>query len=133
MRLQSLILLGLFSLGSACFAQAAAPGSALELYDQCRAGIKLDEGAKSLSVKEETDAFVCLGFVRGVARTVNFMSVGGWDKTLPKAFKSCVPDSVSSIELSRVVVKFLDDNPQNLHYTNTLVTLAAFGHVYPCS
>lgn len=46
--------------------------------------------------------------------------------------KMCVPYEATVAEMVRVVVKFLNDHPTELHEVNAVVVLHAFHDAYPC-
>jgi Rap1a immunity proteins len=45
---------------------------------------------------------------------------------------TCIPDEVDSLQMTRVLVKWLRDHPERLHENPDLLTLDAFHDAFPC-
>jgi hypothetical protein len=64
-----------------------------------------------------TKGFV-LGYIMGVIQTTDI--------------PMCIPKGVTNYQVQAVVVKFLKDNPEQLHMPANLLTLAAVTKAWPC-
>lgn len=51
---------------------------------------------------------------------------------LPKKKRFCPPNEATSSQTARIVVKFLEDNPQRLHEPATDLVLEALHQAFPC-
>ena len=92
------------------------------LFFSCN--VKAVTGSELLKAcKEYTDSY-CLGYVSGVFDTVISDSDRG------KFF--CVPDGVTYDQLSKVTVKYLEQNPKNLHWTAFALVHNAILDAYRC-
>jgi hypothetical protein len=65
----------------------------------------------------------CAGVIEG------FMLLGD---VLPKHLQFCPPDGMPPIAADLIVVKYLDDHPENLHLDFRLLALAALHEAWPC-
>ena len=73
------------------------------------------------------DKAVCLGYVQGAVDTFeSVMSLGAW----PKNF--CIPQQVTLVQLSKVLVKYLNEHPEDLHYMADNEVHMAFMKAFPC-
>jgi hypothetical protein len=88
-----------------------------ELLSQCKEAVKVGEGR--VTGVNYFDAGYCLG----VIMTVNFM----WGDT-----SFCIPAKVTNDQEVRVVVKFLNDHPEQLHISEFLLVNGALVNVWPC-
>jgi hypothetical protein len=91
------------------------------LLEECTAA------TKKLSVgqmNEHLDARSCLGYILGYADGI---SAGAANS---KAV--CIPRSVTTGQMARVVVKHLQDHPNTLHEPRNWGIQAAFMKAYPC-
>ncbi|MDO9332383.1 MAG: Rap1a/Tai family immunity protein [Pseudomonas sp.] len=122
--LMAVALAGVLGSGAVSTANARFDGN--ELLMQCRNFVTLVDGGTART-DVHFDAGVCGGFVQGVANTVYFYS-----DELKKDLKFCIPDSAPAIQLVRVVVKYLKDNPKNLNLDRMTLVWRSFMDAYPC-
>jgi hypothetical protein len=67
---------------------------------------------------------LCVGFVVGVVDGVLIDS--------PPDSIICVPDGVSHGQMKDIVLKYMNDNPANLHFPAALLVFFALGEAFPC-
>jgi len=67
----------------------------------------------------------CVGFVLGVLGTTNDLS------SVSKR-EICVPPEAVQSQVARVVAKWLDDNPEKLHFSASSLVRAALAQGFPC-
>jgi len=92
------------------------------LFFSCNA--KAFTGSELLNAcKESTDNF-CIGYVSGVLDT----TVSGSDRG--KFF--CIPDRVTYDQLMKITVKYLEQNPKNLHWNAFALVENAILDAYRC-
>ncbi|MCG9697451.1 Rap1a/Tai family immunity protein [Shewanella sp. Isolate11] len=102
------------------------------IFEQCKTLIQLLDGDASFGGGEKAiDAGICLGYVSGVAESLNFVNGinKGKKRYLPIA---CIPNNVSDDQLARIVVKHLKDNPRILHESRTFIVARALREAFPC-
>jgi hypothetical protein len=71
----------------------------------------------------------CLGYVTGISdgiTTLQMLKPPHWTPI-------CKPDWVTDRQLRDVVVKYLDDHPEDLHEPISLLTVLAMRSAWPCS
>lgn len=88
-----------------------------ELLRDCTASVRRD-GVDSYR------AGWCLGYLAGVRHT----------RSLYTKFPSvdCTPQEVTSGQIKSIVVKYLQDHPEKLHYTNYGLVNMALNEAFPC-
>ena len=69
---------------------------------------------------------LCIGYMAGVKETAS-----GWHQATEKQ-PYCIPEAAESDQLIRVVVKFLENNPAQLHYSAATLVQTAFAEAFPC-
>jgi hypothetical protein len=84
---------------------------------------------------EDTASVACLLYVGGVVRGAELGSavtrVQAKQTTLPKLF--CRPDDVENVQLVRIVLKYIRENPENANQETALLIMKALREAYPCS
>ena len=118
--------IGVFALlGLMASGQAMADGTdGNALLRQCQHFIKLSDLEKNF---DPFQAGICGGMVQGVQATVSFLS-----DDLQNDAKFCIPADVKVIQLVRIVVKFLHDNPRMLNNSRSSLIWLALKDSYPC-
>lgn len=99
-----------------------------QLLQQCQSAVRgLDNISKPSD--QGIDIGHCFGMVNGIKSTMMYHY-----PVLPQAYKTCFPDGgISDAQGARVVAKYLQDNPAQLHEEATFLTIIAFMKAYPCS
>lgn len=92
-----------------------------ELLQWCEAGL----GSNS----DSFDLILCTSYIIGVAE--------GYETTLKNIYSGrdriiCVPNNVTRGQAARVVLKYLKNNPETLHYPASYQTLVALQKAFPC-
>ena len=99
-------------------------GISMGSYGVFKTGGMLLEECES---EDAIDKAICIGFVTGVADTFN--SVMGLE-LMPKTF--CIPEQVTVGQLYKVVVKHLNEHPEDLHYRADNGVYMASIEAFPC-
>jgi hypothetical protein len=97
-----------------------------ELLEQCR--IATDQN----TIENVDNALImgyCLGKIQGIRQTLDIFS---YNYNLPPEQKVCIPTNVTNGQAARIVVKFLEDNPDQLHLSQTVLAIQAFKTAFPC-
>lgn len=70
----------------------------------------------------------CLGVINGVTSLRGLTNPG-----FPKHLQTCLPDtSVSGNQAARIVVKYLNEHPEQLHMDDGALVLFALQLAFPC-
>ncbi len=99
-------------------------GNALELMNDCRKVEMLDRGEQNAIF----DVTRCGSYIEGVADGVSMA------KTIhPGDVFFCLPEHISMEELTRVVAKYGNNHPEELHLLAILLVVNALKQAYPCA
>ena len=74
-----------------------------------------------------SDQGLCIGYMHGFA--------GGYSvglNTSPGDNRICLPVGVSTLQWSRIFLKWADQNPEGLHWPAAIGVLAAMSTAFPC-
>jgi hypothetical protein len=94
--------------------------SANKLMPGCRYIIKLGPGRSPVPLTEMQtvyDGGACMGFVAGIAMV---------DTSL------CLPPELTTDQMLRVVVKYIDERPQSMHHPFAVLVQQALATAWPC-
>ena len=97
-----------------------------KLLEDCQPITRADR--QELSEHQVAYGVPCYGYVLGVADATNSF---GYQHQIPQMY--CVPEHVTPDQLVRVVVKWLENNPERLHMAGALVVNAALTTAFPCN
>ena len=95
-----------------------------ELLSKCKATLKTTTDPKDIP-----DANFCLGFIVGVADTsITYHGLYNAPHLV------CIPADakIPHTQLATVVVKYLENHPDQLHYEASSTVIAALREVFPC-
>ncbi|WP_353740756.1 Rap1a/Tai family immunity protein [Pseudomonas fluorescens] len=104
---------------------AMALGNGSELASMCRSSIQQVTTFKS---DDPIGAGRCFGLIEGTVATV--LMVDTQNKAQPRF---CLPKNVNTLQMMKVVVKYLDDNPALLNLNEPSLILRAVVDAWPCS
>jgi len=83
--------------------------------------------SETLTERDEwVNAGVCYGFVLGVRQTMVM-----WQQFNPD-LDLCIPANVPLKQLVQVFVKYMEDNPEQLQYSASVLLVAAAREKWPC-
>ena len=71
-------------------------------------------------------AGICLGYLKGAAEMSRLR------EKLPKLPPVCIPDAVTVGQLRNIVVRYLEEHPEELHYSSIVVLNNALDEACPC-
>jgi hypothetical protein len=106
------------------------------LLRKCTMALKIIDARPSANNQRPADAMValdggvCLGLVTGVMDTM-----AAWNVAEPHqdvSVHGCVPWGLEPGKATRIVVKYLQDNPENLDQRHSLLILMALLKEFPC-
>ena len=88
------------------------------------------DGHTGVETREQLDAAYCMGYVVGVT-DVEAMWKAVEGKTA-KGTHYCMPEEVNNGQILRILKKWLDDNPDKLHWRADLIIHRALLDAFPC-
>ena len=104
------------------------------LLEQCKVAIEND-----MVARHTMEVGICMGYLWGFRDAVTIrdttvaLTVGKTGK-IPIEKTYCLPASgISNAQAARIVVNYLEHNPQLLHLHRALVTMAALSNAFPCN
>jgi len=98
------------------------------LLTVCNVALKsITDGMDNLSDLELMNSSFCIGLAVGI-KVSNVMEQASADDNL----QYCIPSSASPEQLIRVLVKYLENHPENLHETPAVLISVAFIKAFPC-
>jgi len=127
--IRMLVLLNLLSFSTSLLAEE---DDGMKLLKRCSDAI---EATIDSTAEQFMNTAYCKALIRGV-RDTNSVYMAFFprnDGDVP-AYKIafCSPLEATIGQLARVVVKFLDANPEKLHHRDSLLVIQALHHAYPC-
>lgn len=82
---------------------------------------------ESSGSNDGSDPTYCMGYIAGVVDAIRGVP-------LPDDMPThCLPPNVTLGQLRQVVVKYLEDHPEKLHYSGDAIILAALAEAFPCN
>lgn len=93
-----------------------------ELLESCK-----NAASESSTKNSSFSAGFCLGSMQSVGDLLTFVNAG-----LETEARICLPATVTNGQASRVVVKYLQDNPEKLHLNGTALVVMAIQKAFPC-
>jgi len=105
---------------------APAESGGASLLQYCLAAIEAFEG-KALTPQTASNAAFCSGHITGM---LDMHAMAIRVKGMPPPF--CVPDSMDVIQAIRVVVRYLQSHPEDLHLDGSALAALALRDAFPC-
>jgi Rap1a immunity proteins len=103
------------------------------LLKHCNVAIRFVDAPTSVTSQEAESGMYCMGLVRGIVDTVML-----WQES-DKAFKNrvspgrpCLTTEIKTSQAVRIVVKYLNDHPEQLHHDDSLLVVVALKTAFPC-
>lgn len=131
-----LLLLGFTLHLTPAFAQSPGDGNdGNALLHNCSLVIKMvNDDAVRMSPLDNLDAGECMGLVRGIMDTMTlWQSVDHGGLVDNTALHGCIANPLKTIQGVRIVVKYLNDHPDELNDPDTRLVLMAMVDAFPCS
>ena len=70
----------------------------------------------------------CMGLIQGVRNTAFI-----YQEMFKESKITCVPNNVDNVQVARIIVKYLNENPEQLHKDDALVAIFALQKTFPCN
>jgi hypothetical protein len=80
-----------------------------------------------VGAEDNNDERICLGYIMGVHDTAK-----SYEKMFDERPLYCEPPRVDADEMVLAVKKYLQANPELLHYSASSTVIDALGHAFPC-
>ena|ERR1019366_4853877 len=106
------------------------------LLTKCHPALEMTDVSPKLSEAEWAAAFYCLGFVQGAMDADAIWQVAetkAHQTTTRSILGYCAPQDASWPQIIRIVVKWLEDNPEKLNYSGYDVVHFAMLKAFPCA
>ncbi|MEN5200142.1 Rap1a/Tai family immunity protein [Pseudomonas wadenswilerensis] len=97
-----------------------------ELLKACQNGIAAFESDGAQGSGYQTG--YCVGVMNGVSSMTELLN-----GAITKEKQFCLPKTMTNIQGARVVVKYLTDHPNILHYPDGYAVLIAYQNTFPCN
>lgn len=120
MRCSNVIFIGLISLligASANAQEIRRDGTELLQYCTAPSPGDLSDTAKSAW---------CIGYLTGIDEMRRFSAMP------PHRPTDCMPEGVTMVQMKGVVVQYLQEHPEELHYSSVVLVHNALKHAFPC-
>jgi hypothetical protein len=117
-------------IGAVALVATLASGSATALdgnglLSSCQTTIKYSEGDRNIS---SFDVGQCTGMVDGVEGAIFVLN-----DSVSSTMKTCYPAAgTTNIQKARIVVKYLQEHPDQLHLPASMLTVIAYMGAFPC-
>src|SRR5471030_2858648 len=96
-----------------------------QLLMECQAAIRVMDNLEVEGVK----AGVCIGTIQSVEEMVAMLG-----KDVPKDMAICLPtNGANGGQAIRIVTKYLENNPKQLHFPSALLTSMALSDAFHCN
>jgi len=129
MRIILFFILMLFQVGASAF-------DGNKLLSQCSHAKKGFDGKISeLKGVELMSAGQCMGYVSGTLSAYSYFDFLVEKNPLSSKYKDfypCIPEVATNAQVLRVLIKYLNDNPEKLHEDASLLTTNALIQAFPC-
>jgi hypothetical protein len=119
-------LIGIWSVGMPLACSGEGAQNSFELLHSCRMSIRIMDGDLPDKTEDYLKATWCAGYMAGIQN----MNVAYGSEIERKFF--CVPEAGGTEQMTRVVVKYLENHPEELHYPAILSVLGALVPAFPC-
>jgi hypothetical protein len=100
-----------------------------------------------MTADQANDAAHCLHYLQGITDSYYFFrdrkqfALTGGDKTIivlpkqvhPEEYAFCLPDGYTNVQGVQVVVKYLNEHPEQLHFPRVLLVFLSFGSAFTCT
>ena len=111
----------------------ASPDDGNALLEGCNSAICIFDGKDKSNVTGKAMSMgLCMGLVRGMIDAGTIINTLAQTHDYTKHSLYCVPKDVSTIQAARVVVKYLEAHPKDLHQKGTGLIALALAKSFPC-
>jgi hypothetical protein len=97
------------------------------LLDNCKTVLNMGGRTHTVKGKDAHKMGYCRGLLRGLILSMQYYKASSRKDAL-----YCTPDDITSEQAVRVVVKYLEGHPEELHETDAILATKAFMQAFPC-
>jgi hypothetical protein len=126
------LLLSILVLALCLTAQDDWHGDGNSLLKKCSLAIRVLDG-ETLSSADAVGGALCVGYVMGVHDIDSTVQMLEKHEKTSLMNHACVPSNVSTNQAVRTVVKYLRDNPAQLHRPASVLVIDAVRSSFPCT
>ena len=109
-----------------CFTSSSIYADGTYLLKRCQAAVAFSKQPEKFNRK--ADMAYCLGLLQGVRETNRMYE----DKDKTTAYFCLEGKRLDHTETAKLVVNYLENNPQRLHQNESLLTVQALRQAFPC-
>lgn len=125
---KALVVIGISIIFVCLFSTDSALADGNQLLERCNALIRVFDNQNSMVEDDLLEAQHCSGFMKGVLDMNAVYSSMHTEQPL-----LCVPDEgVLVIKAARIVVKYLNEHPEQLHFQDGVLATLALAEAFPC-
>lgn len=95
------------------------------LLQNCTSAVNIDTMSSS-DIDGLVGASHCLALVQGISFVMDD------NNTRVAPMRACLPDGVNNYQIALIVKKFLEVNPTELHYPDSVLVAVALTKAFPC-
>jgi hypothetical protein len=110
----------------------AQPHDGNELLQECNAAIVEVDHSDVAKPSDALSVGLCFGMVRGVMETMLVWQIADNAHKQEPFWGSCIPADVSPTQAVRIVVKYLNDHPEELNRGDSTLVMSALSKAFPC-
>ncbi len=92
----------------------------------CKTYLRVAEDVESATWRDALEVGVCRGYLQGVIDTAQIWQQG------TERQKFCLPEEAEDDQLTRVTIKYIEDNPVELDLNAAFLVQFAFIEAFPC-
>ena len=126
------ILAVVFLIGLSTNVALARPHDGNELLQDCNAAIAAIDHSETSKPSDALEVGLCLGRVGGVMDTMLVWQIADDAHKQEPFWGSCIPADVSPTQAVRVVLKYLNDHPEELNRGDSTLVMSGLSKAFPC-
>ncbi|WP_109486254.1 Rap1a/Tai family immunity protein [Occallatibacter savannae] len=126
-----------FCLSGLCFltslqAQTDKAVTGADVYSACQLAVRITNAPTNLTDLEWGKASHCMGYLNGMRDMQAIWNTVNDSYNRKEYSIMCIPPEATVFELTKVVLKYLDEHPTFLHSPGSMAVMMAFEDTYPC-
>jgi len=103
--------------------------TASKMADDCRVAVRVLNSRGQAGMPDSGSTALCVGYVTGVLD--GFLSFQSWRPS--KVNQICLPEAVEAGQAVKMVMKYIDAHPEELHLPAPDIVWAAMHDAFPCA
>lgn len=114
---------------------AEAANDGIELLESCKVAVMIVDNPDQVQPDSAPKGGYCLGFIEGILKTESFYQQSSMLNNyngIKKADFFCMPSNATIYQSIKVVIKYLDNHPEQLNLSSIVLVFAALKTYFPC-